>query len=142
MVNLPIEYSDQKVTPFGGMRLMKEMLDQLNVRDFFDCLPLPKRGSNRAYHAYEIIEGFWLSIWTGASRFVHADWLRYDTVLQEIFGLTRMPSQSTYSRFFNKFSWQRNTEVFTELNKWFFFFFYIGTMTLDVYITIFNRYGG
>ena len=142
MVNLPIEYSDQKVTPFGGMRLMKEMLDQLNVRDFFDCLPLPKRGSNRAYHAYEIIEGFWLSIWTGASRFVHADWLRYDTVLQEIFGLTRMPSQSTYSRFFNKFSWQRNTEVFTELNKWFFEKINIGTMTLDVDSTIITRYGG
>ncbi len=141
MVNLPIEYSDQKVTPFGGMRLMKEMLDQLNVRELFNRLALPERRSNRAYYAHEIIEGLWLSIWTGASRFIHADWLRYDTVLQEIFGFKKMPSQSTYSRFFGKFSWQKNTEVFTELNKCFFEKISVGTMTLDVDSTIITRYG-
>ena len=27
MVNLPIEYSDKKVTPFGGMSLMKCFVD-------------------------------------------------------------------------------------------------------------------
>ncbi len=141
MVNLPIEYSDQKVTPFGGMRLMKDLLDNLEIRDYFKELALPERGSNRSYHAHEIIEGFWLSIWTGASRFIHADWLRYDTVLQEIFGFKKMPSQSTYSRFFGKFSWQRNTEVFTKLNKWFFKKIDLDTLTLDLDSTIITRYG-
>jgi len=28
MVNLPIEYSDKQVTPFGGMSLMKRFIDQ------------------------------------------------------------------------------------------------------------------
>ena len=28
MVNLPIEYSDKPVTPFGGMALMKRFVDQ------------------------------------------------------------------------------------------------------------------
>ena len=111
MVNLPIEYSNRKVTPFGGMRLMKDLIDQLGIREYLKELDLPVGRSNRAYKAHEIIEGFWLSIWTGASRFIHADWLRYDTPLQEIFGFTKMPSQSTYSRFFGKFSWQRNNRL-------------------------------
>jgi len=95
MVNLPVEFSDKKVTPFGGMSLMKRFVDSLGIREKLKELPLPQGGSNRAYNPEQIIERFWLSIWTGASRYIHADWLRYDTVLQDIFGLS-MPSQSTY----------------------------------------------
>ena len=65
-----------------------------------------------------IVESVWLSISTGASRFIHADWLRYDTVLQEIFGFECMPSQSTYSRFFGKFSDQPHTKLFPERHRW------------------------
>lgn len=141
MVNLPIEYSSQKVTPFGGMRLMKDLLDKLQIREFLKTLDLPARGSNRAYPAHEIIEGFWLSIWTGASRFIHADWLRYDTTLQQIFGFKKMPSQRTYSRFFGKFNWNRNTEVFTKLNQWFLDKIDIGPITVDLDSTVITRYG-
>ena len=31
MVNLPIEYSDKPVTPFGGMALMKRFIDQTGI---------------------------------------------------------------------------------------------------------------
>ncbi|SKB01857.1 hypothetical protein SAMN02745166_03485 [Prosthecobacter debontii] len=33
MVNLPIEYSDKPVTPFGGMALMKRFIDQTGIRE-------------------------------------------------------------------------------------------------------------
>ena len=33
MVNLPIEYSDKKVTSFGGMSLMKRFVDSIQIRD-------------------------------------------------------------------------------------------------------------
>jgi len=29
MVNLPIEYTDKQITPFGGMVLLKYLLDKL-----------------------------------------------------------------------------------------------------------------
>ncbi|MCB0479647.1 MAG: IS1380 family transposase [Crocinitomicaceae bacterium] len=80
-------------------------------------------------------------MWTGASRFIHADWLRYDTVLQEIFGFKRMPSQSTYSRFFGKFSWEKNMAFFTKLNQWFFSQIDIGTVSVDLDSTVITRYG-
>lgn len=95
MVNLPIEYSDKPVTPFGGMTLMKRFLDQSGVRECLRGLNLPQGGSNRAYDPVQIVEGFWLGIWTGASRYIHCDWLRQDHTLATIFDYQSLPSQST-----------------------------------------------
>ncbi|MFZ2276941.1 MAG: hypothetical protein WAW39_04040 [Prosthecobacter sp.] len=33
MVNLPIEYSDKPVTPFGGMALLKRFVDRTGIRE-------------------------------------------------------------------------------------------------------------
>ncbi len=104
MVNLPIEYSDKQVTPFGGMSLMKRFVGQTGIRDYLQELDLPQLGSNRGYSPEHIIESFWLGIWTGASRYIHCDWLRYDQTLHAIFRWDKMPSQNTYSRFFGKFN--------------------------------------
>jgi hypothetical protein len=141
MVNLPIEYSDKKVTPFGGMSLMKRFVDSIGIREHLLTLDLPDKGSNRSYDSNHIIESFWLSIWTGASRYIHADWLRYDTTLHDIFGWDKMPSQSTYSRFFGKFSQQRNTSVFPSLQKWFFSQLQVNDLTLDIDSTVITRSG-
>lgn len=141
MVNLPIEYSDKPVTPFGGMSLMKRFLDQTEIKAYLGTLDLPQPGSNRGYDPVDIVTSFWLSIWTGASRYVHCDWLRYDTVLQSIFALDQMPSQSTYSRFFGKFSQKRNTEVFPVLQNWFFEQLGVDNLTVDFDSTVITRYG-
>lgn len=141
MVNLPIEYSDKAVTPFGGMSLMKRFVDQVGIREFLQDLDLPRPGSNRGYDPAEIVESFWLSIWTGASRYIHCDWLRYDRTLQDIFGFDQMPSQSTYSRFFGKFSQSRNTEVFPGLQQWFFDRIGVDNITVDFDSTVITRYG-
>lgn len=141
MVNLPIEYSDKKVTPFGGMSLMKKFIDQTGIRERLSELDLPQPSSNAGYNPTHIAEAFWLSIWTGASRYIHCDWLRYDSVLQDIFGWKRMPSQSTYSRFFGKFSQKRNTEVFPELQHWFFDQLGVDNLTIDFDSTVITRYG-
>ena len=141
MVNLPIEYSDKPVTPYGGMSLMKRFIDQTRIRDFLGTLDLPQPGSNRGYAPEQIIESFWLSIWTGASRYIHCDWLRYDKVLQSIFQWDNMPSQSTYSRFFGKFSQKRNTDVFPVLQNWFFDQIGVDNITVDFDSTVITRYG-
>ncbi|NEP63672.1 MAG: IS1380 family transposase [Symploca sp. SIO2G7] len=141
MVNLPIEYSDKQVTPFGGMSLMKRFIDQTGIRGFMDELDLPVPESNRGYAPSRMIESFWLGIWTGASRYVHCDWLRYDTTLQAIFGWDRMPSQSTYSRFFGKFSQARNTAVFPKWQHWFFDQLGVDNITVDLDSTVITRYG-
>ena len=98
---------------------MKRFIVQTGTRNFLDKLNLPQPGSNRGYDPKHVVESFWLSIWTGASRYIHCDWLRYDKTLQYIFGWTEMPSQSTYSRFLGKFSQSRNKEVFPSMQNCF-----------------------
>jgi len=141
MVNLPIEYSDKQVTPFGGMSLMKRFIDQTGIREYMSELDLPQPGSNRGYSSAHIIESFWLGIWTGASRYIHCDWLRYDKTLHSIFGWNQMPSQSTYSRFFGKFSQGRNTEVFPKWQHWFLNQLGVDNLTIDFDSTVITRYG-
>lgn len=101
MGKLKIEYSDKKITPFGGMKLLKDFMDKTSVIDDLQSVNLPQGYSNAAYDPVDIVQGFWLAIFTGASRYIHADWIRYDTTLQSIFDIKRLPSQSTYSRFFS-----------------------------------------
>jgi Transposase DDE domain group 1 len=141
MVKLPIEYSDKPVTPFGGMALMKRFIDQTGIREHLATLELPRGGSNRAYDPEHVVEGFWLGIWTGASRYIHCDWLRQDQTLAAIFGFESLPSQSTYSRFFGRFSQARNTVVFPPLQRWFFSQMSMGAVTVDLDSTVITREG-
>ena len=141
MVSLSIEYSDKPVTPFGGMVLMKKFIDQLGMDQYLKGLDLPQPGSNRGYDAKEVIESFWVNIWTGASRYNHCNNLREDEVLKKIFGYQSMPSQSTYSRFFGKFSQARNTRVFPELQRWFLDKLEVGALTIDFDSTVITRAG-
>lgn len=141
MVNLPISFSDKQVTPFGGMSLLKHFIDKTGIREQLSTMNLPVPGSNRGYLPEDVILSFWLGIWTGASRYIHCDWLRYDQVLQDIFGLKQMPSQSTYSRFFNKFSEDLNGEVFPQLQNWFFTQLNFDNITVDFDSTVITRYG-
>lgn len=142
MVNeIQVEFTDKQVTAWGGMKLMKDMLDSIGIKKFMKTLDLPEKGSNRGYESMQIIECFWTSIWIGAGRFSHSSYLRYDKVLQKIFGWNQAPSQSTYSRFFQKFSWKRNDEVFVPLQKWFIDNLKIKNITIDFDSSVMTRYG-
>ena len=82
MGEMKIVYSDKKVTPFGGMKLLKDFMDKTDIVKNLENVELPYPRSNAGYNPVNVIQGFWLSIFTGASRYIHADWLRYDTTLQ------------------------------------------------------------
>ena len=77
-----IEFSDHSVTAWGGMKLMKDMLDTTKIKEQLNTLPLPEKGSNRGYDPSQILECFWTSVWIGAGRFSHSAYLRYDDVLK------------------------------------------------------------
>ncbi len=141
MGELKIQYSDKKVTPFGGMKLLKDFIDKTDIIKDLESVNIPQPQSNAGINPIDIIQGFWLSIFTGASRYIHADWLRYDTVLQDIFDIKRLPSQATYSRFFHKFNWQLNNEIFPQLQYKFLEQINIGALTIDLDSSVITRYG-
>lgn len=57
------------------------------------------------------------------------------------FGFDQMPSQSTYSCFFAKFSQKRTSEVFPELQHWFFEQIDVDNITIDFDRMIITRDG-
>ena len=50
-------------------------MDKTSVIDDLQSVNLPQGYSNAAYDPVDIVKGFWLAIFTGASRYIHADWI-------------------------------------------------------------------
>jgi len=139
--NIEWEYTAKAVTSWGGMRMMKELIDKAGILTKLKELPIPYPRSNRGCNPLEIIESFWVCVWAGGVRFSHTAIIRFDKVLKEIFSWKKNPSVSTYTRFFNKFNRQMVDGVFAELNKWFFAQVPIQKFTLDLDSTVCTRYG-
>lgn len=141
-MDLKLEFTNKEITPWGGMALMKRMLDGIGFREVLEgCAALPQPGSNRGYKPADIIESFIVSVWCGANRFLHTEVTRHDPALGRIFGWKRVPGNDTYKRFFSKFSQARNHEMSDHLYRWFFSELKFDNFTLDLDSTVLTRYG-
>ncbi|MFT4222051.1 MAG: IS1380 family transposase, partial [Dysgonomonas sp.] len=57
-----IGYTDKAITPWGGMVLLRRMLDKIGFKQVVcDSPDLPVPGTNRGYHAITILESFIVS---------------------------------------------------------------------------------
>jgi len=71
-MEIKIDFTDKSITPWGGMILLKNMLDQMGFREVVGkCPALPQPGSNRGYRPVTILEAFIVSVWCGANLFTH-----------------------------------------------------------------------
>jgi hypothetical protein len=135
------EYSDNMVTPWGGMKEMKMLIDKTGISKKLLELGLPQGKSNNSIDSISIIESFWVSIWIGCFRFSHTAVVRLDEVLRQIFGWKRVASGTTFGRFFKKFTPSLNHRLFIDLNSWFFEQLQFDNYTLDVDSSVITRYG-
>lgn len=138
---LQIQFSDKQVSPWGGLILMKEILDKTGIRKKLSELNLPQSTSNNRIDSISIVESFFASVWIGATAFSQTAIIKSDSTVKEIFGWSRIPSGTTFGRFFKKFSWKENNRIFTELNQWFFKEIKFDNYTLDVDSSVITRYG-
>lgn len=136
-----IEYSDDKVSAWGGFSVMKNFNDKLKLKQILNSLPIPQSTSNNCYETDEIIESFLLSVWLGCYKFSHTHVLRLDDTLKQIFEWKQIPSDTTYKRFFQKFNQGINNEVFPALQQWFFNQLKFDNYALDLDSTAITRYG-
>jgi len=142
MKELKIEFTDKEITPWGGMVLLKNMLDQTGLKEFLKNSPsLPQPGSNRGYQAEQVIESFIVSVWCGANRFLHTEILRQDTPLGRIFQWRKTPGQDVYKRYFGKFTQKTNNTFFNSLSRWYFTQLQFTDYTIDFDSTVMTRYG-
>lgn len=138
---LNFEFSDKKVSAWGGLRLVSELFERTDVRGMLSGLPLPQPGSNRGYAPETIIESFMVGAYVGAERLSHVELLRHDDTVKEIFGWRQTPTASTLSRFFAKCEDATVTALRKELPKKFFDQMSMPMSTLDIDSTVITRYG-
>ena len=138
---LSVEYTDDPVTPWGGMQEMKMLIDKTGISKKLCELGLPKSTSTNQIPPIDIIESFWVSVWIGCFRFSHTAVVRMDDVLRRIFGWKRVASGTTFGRFFKRFTPGQSYQLFIDLYAWFFEQLSFDNYTLDVDSSVITRYG-
>ena len=142
MQTLPVEFTNKKISPWGGIHLLHSIYTKCEMKEFLNDLALPEPGSNRGYDSVDIIESFLVSVVLGAKRLAHCGMLRSDEVISEIFGWSKgSPSASTFCRFFKKFDKDLNADIFPQIQKKIFEQVRIKKMTIDIDSTVITRYG-
>jgi hypothetical protein len=140
-MGIELRFTDKEITAWGGMGLMKRLLDYLDFDSALRRAALPQPGSNRGYPPEQIIIQFMLSVWCGANRFEHGEVTRHDPVLKRLFGFKRMANFKAIIRFFRKFSQADNERIANSLYNWQFSHLGIDGLTLDLDSTVMTRYG-
>ena len=141
MRDFELQFSDKLVTPWGGMALIKRMLDHLGFDRALLTAGLPQPGSNRGYRPEQLIVQMMLSVWCGGNRFEHAEVTRFDRVLGTIFGIHRMANFKAITRLFGRCTQTVNDRVFGSLYRWLFEQLHVGRITLDLDSTVITRFG-
>lgn len=138
---LPFQFTDKPVTPWGGLRLVQEMLLRMKFRGALAASGMPQPGSNRGYDPIAMMEAFLVCVWIGGVRFSHTSAVRFDEALRQIFGWKRVASVSTFTRWFRRFKREEVDQVFGSLGRWFWDQLSPRTITLDLDSSVVTRYG-
>jgi hypothetical protein len=143
MYELKHEFTNRKISPWGGIKYLQQVFVLSGIRDYIKSLEdLPQPGSNRGYETIDLIEGFLTSVLLGARRLEHCGMLRTDQVVREIYGWRKgMASASTFQRFFHKFDEGLNARIFWPIMKEVLSKVPIRYMTIDLDSSVVTRYG-
>ena len=136
-----LRFTDKEITAWGGMGLLKRMLDHLHCDQALQTSGLPQPGSNRGYRPEQLMIQFMRSVWCGANRFEHGEVTRHDPVLKRLFGFKQMANFKAVMRLFRKFTQATNEHVFGALYRWLFAQIAVDGLTLDLDSTVMTRYG-
>lgn len=137
-----VGFTDREVTAWGGLALLKRMLDSMEFRQALAGWGLPEPGSNRGYPALQLVEQFIVSIWCGACRFAHAEVVRLDRTLTRLFGWKCAAEFKAIQRLFARFDMLTNERVLAESYRWVFGkLASLSRLTLDFDSTVVTRNG-
>jgi hypothetical protein len=142
MHELAHEFTSRKVSPWGGIKYFHKTYLKTGLQEYLQSLNLPFPESNRGYNPVDLIEGFMTSVVLGSRRLEHSGMVRHDEVIKSTFGWDKgMASPSTFSRFFSKFTIDRNNEVFPSIMRYWYEQVPINNMTVDIDSSVITRYG-
>ncbi len=110
--SIQIEFTDQQLSPRAGTATFWSFLHESGWRELVArCLPHPEPTSNNALSPVTKVPGFVQGLLCGAKKLTHCAYLRRDPVMPALLGIKRVPSQSTFSRFFQCFTSAGNDQT-------------------------------
>ncbi len=136
-----IEFVDKEITAWGGVAILRNMLNKMNFKQQLASCPLPKQGSNRGYDPIQLIYQFFVSVWCGANRYQHLEVMRFDPTIQNLFEWKKMAGHKAFVRYFNKFTIEDNQKAFRHLHNWFYRNLKFDNYILDLDSSVMTRYG-
>lgn len=136
-----VKYTSREVTAWGGLAILKRMIDGMQLRQAIQSWDLPAPGSNRGYAPVQLIEQMIVSIWCGAARFVHADITRLDSTLTRLFDWPRAAGHKAIVRLFQRFDQGAANRLQASSYGWLFDKLKLNPITLDVDSTVMTRWG-
>ena len=113
-----LKFTSREVTAWGGLALLKRMLDGMGFKEAVQSWGLPPPGSNRGYRPEQLIEQMIVSIWCGAARFAHADITRLDATLVRLFDWGKAAGHKAIVRLFQRFDQPSATRVQSSGYRW------------------------
>lgn len=94
----PHGYTDELITPFGGLLALEKLLDGLKFRELFEEMFFePARKT--LYGSYFFIKGFLLLLFIGFRRLYHFVYIEEDPMLLGMLSVERLPAVSTFWRY-------------------------------------------
>lgn len=136
-----LKFTSREVTAWGGLALLKRMLDGMGFKEALQSWQLPQPGSNRGYAPQQLIEQMIVSIWCGAARFSHADITRLDATLVRLFDWGQAAGHKAIVRLFQRFDQSSASRVQGSSYRWLFDKLQLNPITLDVDSTVLTRWG-
>ena len=118
--SIQIEFTDQQLSPHAGTATFWSFVHETGWRELVArCLPHPAPTSNNALSPVTKVLGFVQGLLCGAKKLTHLAYLRRDPMMPALLGIKRVPSQSTFTRFFQGFTNAgKNLACFRPLFAW------------------------
>ena len=103
--SIQIEFTDQQLSPHAGTATFWSFVHRSGWGELVARhLPHPEPTSNNALSPITKVFGFVQGLLCGAKKLTQCAYLRRDRMMPALLGIKRVPSQSTFTRFFQGFT--------------------------------------
>jgi len=110
-----IEFTDKKITAYGGFSLLAAFFEKIKLREVLEEVIPVKEISPNHISIYSKILSYTLMIYAGGSRFSHLLYLGSQEVLSKLFAAGRLPlASTTLTRLFRKIKTMKAVEELSE----------------------------
>ena len=118
--SIQIEFTDQQLSPHAGTATFWSFVHRSGWGELVARhLPHPEPTSNNALSPITKVFGFVQGLLCGAKKLTQCAYLRRDPMMPALLGIKRVPSQSTFTRFFQGFTGAgKNLACFRPLFAW------------------------